>query len=177
MILQAALVLFFAALLGLSWLLRPRQRLDGGVRALLVAFALLGAWALWFGALAAPGLEPAVVRYLKPTVLYWTLGAILLVAPLAGGGYPVKALIGSYIVFTDREWRWINLGIALALLILGGVNIAVVLTGTESDWEGFKWGCMVNLVAVFLLRLTFRWLDAIVRIATHLRARARAPSP
>ena len=174
MIQDALVVLLVAGLCGLAWLLRPRQRMETGVRLLLAAFALLGAWSLWFGVLAPPGAEPAPFRFYKPTILYWTLAAILVAAPLRGWGYPIKAVIGTYIVFSDREWKWINRGFAAAFTILGGVNLFIALTANESDWEGFKWGCMVNLVAVFLLRLTYRWLDAAVRIGAYLLVKLRA---
>jgi intracellular septation protein len=168
-----ALAVAAAAAIALSWFWRPRQAMDRGVRVLLACYAVLGLWALWFG-LFAVGREPAAFAHWKPTVLYWLLSAVLLAAPPLGWGYPVKAVFGTYFIFSAREWRWINISFAVLCAILGSGNLVIALAYTQDDWEGFKWSCMVNLVAVFLLRLAFVWLDASVRIGAHLHARAKA---
>ena len=100
-----------------AWLWRPRQAASPGAWILLVAFGALGAWALWFGLYAHSG-EPADFAFWKPTVLYWTLAAIMIVAPLLGWGYPVKIILGTYFALSNREWRWINRGFATVYAIL-----------------------------------------------------------
>ncbi len=151
--------------------------MERGVRILLAAYAVLGAAALWFGLYAGPGHEPVLFLYWKPTVMYWTLSAIMLVAPLFGWGYPVKAVFGTYFVFTSKEWRWINLCFALACAALGTLNLVIVFAHTKDDWEGFKFSCMVNVAAVFLMRLAFVWVDAAARIVSDLYRRAKAHVP
>ena len=148
-----------------------------GVGMLLVAYVLLGGWALWFGLYAAPGQEPAAFAFWKPTVMYWVLSVILLTAPALRWGYPVKALIGTFFAFSDREWRWINLGFAALCAILGGVNLFIAFTASRGEWEGFKFGCLVNVLGVLLLRLNFVWLDTLVRIGAYLYGRAKALFP
>ena len=101
----------------------------------------------------------------------------LVVAPLAGWGYPVKAILGTYFVFANREWRWINLSFALGCAILGGVNLVIAFGHTRDDWNGFKWSCMVNVVAVFILRVTFVWVDIAARIGKSLQKRSKAQVP
>jgi intracellular septation protein A len=168
-----AILACVAGALLLAWLARPRRAVGGAARALIVAYALLGAWALWFGAIS-PGGEPEQFRYWKPTILYWTLAAILVLGGRMGWDYPVKILIGTYFVFSDREWKWMNRAFVLAFVILGGLNLRIAFTGSESEWDGFKWACMVNLIAVSLLRFTFLWLDTLFRIAKYVHGRARA---
>jgi intracellular septation protein len=163
-----------AAALMISWLWRPRQAMEPGIGILLFFYAVLGAWALWFGLYSAPGREPAAFLFWKPTVLYWMLSAVLIVAPALGWGYPVKAIVGTYFVFSNREWRWINLGFAVLCALLGGLNLVIAFGYSKDDWDGFKWSCMVNLVALFMLRLTFVWLDTMVRFAMYVHARAKA---
>jgi hypothetical protein len=58
----------------------PGHRL--GRLAAALAFGALGAWALWFGLYAHPG-EPRDSKFWKPTVLYWTLAAIMIVCAVA----------------------------------------------------------------------------------------------
>jgi intracellular septation protein len=171
-----ALTALIAGALALAWRWRPLRALDQGVRVLLGLYALLGAWALLF-AQFAPGHEPLAFVWYKPTVLYWALAALLIVAPPLGWGYPVQAIFGTYFVFTGREWRWINLAIAVAALVLGGLNLAIVFYHTQDDWEGYKWSCMVNVIAVFILRVTFVWVDLVARVIKHLHARTRPQSP
>jgi intracellular septation protein len=167
------LTLVLGAAFLVSWLWRPRQALSPGVLMLLICYALLGGWALWFGLYAPPGQEPAGFLLWKPTVMYWVLAAILVAAPSLGWGYPAKAIIGTYFVFSNTEWRWINLCLAVACVLLGFLNLLAAFTSSTGEWEGIKWACLVNLVAIFLLRLTFLWLDTMVRAAVQLYGRAR----
>lgn len=162
-----------AALL-LAWRWRPRQPMAPGIRVLLLAYSMLGAWALFFGLYAPAGREPAVLLLCKPTLMYWVLSAVLFIAPMLGWGYPVKAVVGAYFVFSNREWRWLNLGFALLCGLLGAANLVIAFAYPPGDWEGFKFSCMVNLVAIVLLRLTFVWVDAAARIIQRLHARAKA---
>lgn len=163
-----------AAVLGLAWYWRPRQPLEPGVRFLLATYVVLGAWALWFGLYALPGAEPAALLLIKPTVMYWVLAATLFAAPALGWGYPVKAVFGTYFVFSTTEWRWINRGFALFCAVLGAINLVLATGYSRGDWEGFKFSCMVNVLAVFLLRVVFVWIDLLVLcvIALHVRLKA-----
>jgi len=175
--LAVALTALVAAALLISWLWRPRKPLERGVQVLLICYALLGAWALCFGLYLEPGREPAALVFCKPTLMYWVLSGVLIAAPSLGWGYPVKAVFGTYFVFSSREWHWINLCFAIFCALLGGLNLVLAFGYTKDDWEGFKWSCMVNVLAVFLLRLTFVWVEALVRLATYLHARAKALFP
>jgi intracellular septation protein len=170
----AALTLLAGAALGLAWIWRPRQPMAPGVRILLVCYAVLGAWALWFGLYAEPGQEPAALKFWKPTVLYWVLSGVLILAPSRGWGYPAKAVFGTYFVFSNREWHWINLGFAIFCAGLGVLNLIVAFGYTRDDWDGFRFSCMMNLLALLLLRLAFVWIDLAVRVAIHLYGRAKA---
>jgi intracellular septation protein len=165
-----------AALL-LAWFWRPRQPVAPGIWLLLGCYAALGAWALWFGLYARPGQEPAALQAWKPTLLYGVLAAVLVIAPLRGWGYPARAVIGAYFVFSNREWHWINLGLAVFCAALGLLNLVVAYGYTRDDWDGFRFSCMMNLLAVLLLRLAFVWTDLLVRVAVHLYGRARARLP
>lgn len=177
MIAAALLTVLIAAAGGLAWYWRPPAAADPSARAVVVVFAVLGAWALWFGLWAAPGSEPELVALLRPTILYALLAGVLVAAPLFGWDYPVKLVFGSYFVFANREWRWINLVFALACVILGIFNLVIAFGHTRDDWNGFKWSCMVNVVAVFILRVTFVWVDLAARILRRLQTRSRKPVP
>jgi len=168
------LTMLVAAAFLIAWIWRPRQAMEPGDRLLLICYALLGGWALWFALYSAPGQEPAALRVWKPTVMYWALTVILMVAPALGWGYPAKAIVGTYFAFSNKEWRWINRALAALCAVLGSFNLFMAFTASEGDWEGFKFSCMVNLLAILLLRATFLWLDTMVRMAKYVHGRAKA---
>jgi intracellular septation protein len=157
----------------IAWLWRPRQAASPSAWILLIAFGALGAWALWFGLYAHAG-EPAGFAFWKPTVLYWTVAAILIVAPLLGWGYPAKIILGTYFALSNREWRWINRGFATVYTILGGANLVVASEASNGDWVGFKYSCMMNLLIMVLFRLNFVWLPILADVSIHLYRRTTA---
>ena len=157
----------------IAWLWRPRQAAGPSAWILLIAFGALGAWALWFGLYAHPG-EPASFAVWRPTVLYWTLAGIMIMGPLLGWGYPVKIILGTYFALSNREWRWINLGLATVYTILGGANLVVASEASNGDWVGFKYSCMMNLLIMVLFRLNFVWLPILADVSIHLYRRTTA---
>jgi intracellular septation protein A len=172
-----AVTLLICAAFLVSWLWRPRQATEPGVRLLIIAYALLGAWALWSGLYAAPGQESAEFRFLKPTVLYWTLAIILIVAPLLGWGYPVKAIFGTYFAFSKKQWRWMNQGFAALCTVLGGVNLLVAFNAAEGNWVGHKFSTLFVLLFLVLFRMSFIWVPTLVIISVKLYHRAKALFP
>jgi intracellular septation protein A len=167
-----ATVLWAVPLL-IAWLWRPRRPASRSALILLVCFGALGAWALWFGLYAHSG-EPAGFDFFKPTVLYWTLAAIMMVAPLLGWGYPVKFIFGTYFALSNREWRWLNGGFATVYIILGALNLVVASKASYKDWDGFKFACMTNLLIIVLLRLNFVWLPILADVCIYLYRRGTA---
>ncbi len=155
----------------IAWIWRPRQGMSPSAWALLIAFAALGAWALWFGLYARAG-EPAGLLLWKPTILYWTLAAIMIIVPLLGGGYPVKIILGTYFALSSREWRWINIGFAAVYTLIGGASRLVASEASYKDWVGFKYACMMNLLIIILFRLNFVWLPILAEVSIYLYRRA-----
>lgn len=159
--------------LGIAWLWRPRQALSSSAWMLLVAFSVLGAWTLWFGLYAQPG-EPAGFEHWRPTVLYWTLAAVVIVTPRLGGDYPVKIIIGTYFALSTREWRWLNRAFAIVYMVLGGANLWVASDASHNDWVGFKFACQMNLLIIVVFRLNFVLLPLLGDVSVHLYRRAMA---
>jgi intracellular septation protein A len=156
-----------------AWIWRPRPGPGPAAILLLIAYGALGAWALWFGVYGHSG-EPAGLQVWKPTVMYWALAVILYSSPLLGGGYPVKIIVGAYFAFSNREWRWINFGVATMYAVLGGVNLIVAAEASYKEWVGFKYACMMNLLIIILFRLNFVQLPILADVCIHLYRRTTA---
>ena len=70
-----AVTILWASLLLIAWRWRPPQAASPSAWVLLIAFGALGATALWFDFRGHP--EPAGFDFWKPTVVYWTLAALM----------------------------------------------------------------------------------------------------
>jgi len=158
----------------LAWIWRPRATLKPAVWMLLIAYGVLGGWALWFGLFAPPDQEPAAFQYWKPTILYWSLSSILIAAPLLGFGEPVKIILGTYFAFSTKEWRLLNRVFAGLFAALGSINLLVAFTSTEGYWTGFKYSCSVLILFIILFRLSFVWIETMGRMAAYLYGRLKA---
>ena len=61
--------------------------------------------------------------------------------------------------------------------MLGAINLVIAAGYSRDDWEGFKLSCMVNVLAVFMLRIVFVWIDTLVRCVIALFARVKSLLP
>lgn len=177
MTLAIAITFLIGAALFVSWLWRPRKAVEPEVWMLLIAYALLGGWALWFELYSTPDQVPSEFMFWKPTVMYWTLAIILIVAPLLGWGYPVKAIFGTFFVFPNNGWRWMNRGLAALCTVLGGVNLLVAFNTAERNWVGHKFSTLIILVFLILFRLNFVWSPTLASVAVNLYRRVKAFFP
>jgi intracellular septation protein len=166
-----------AVALALAWYWRPRHPVAPGVWILLGCYAGLGAVVLWFGLRGQAAPESAAFLIWKPTLLYGIVAAVLVIAPLRGWGHPAKAVIGAYFVFSDREWHWINVALAVLCVTLGILNVVAAYGYTPDVWNGLRFSCMMNLLALLMLRMAFVWMDLLVRIGAHLFGRAHSLLP
>jgi len=175
--LAAATAALAVAALVLAWCWRPRHPVAPGIWILLACYGVLGAGALWLGLRAQPEPESMTLQMWKPTLLYGVLAGVLIYSPLRGWGYPAKAVIGAYFVFSNREWHWINTALAVLCAALGILNIVIAYGYTQDEWNGFRFSCMMNLLALLLLRMAFVWMDLVVRVVVHLYTRTRSRVP
>jgi intracellular septation protein len=154
-----------ALVLALAWWWRPRGAASPAAWIMLLTFMVLGGVALWFVQTGTPQADYPAFLHWKPTVVYWSMSAIFLGAAFLHWDYPVKWVIGSSLPLASREWRWLNMMLALLYLLLGGVNLLLVYTVEESNWVGFKESCYMNIIMIFLVRINFVWLPLLKNIA------------
>jgi intracellular septation protein len=158
----------------LSWHWRARHKAERWVWIMLITFAIFGSWALWYGVYAEPGLEPVGYMFWKPTIIYWTLTLIMIVSPLLGWGYPVKAIFGTFFTLTNKQWRMMNRAFAALYALLGIMNLFFAFNTSEDAWIGFKYACFMNFMFLILFRINFVWYPTLIEEAIRLYGRIKA---
>ncbi len=157
--------ILLALALALAWWWRPRGTASPAAWIMLLTFMVLGGVAFWFVREGIPQENYPGFMHWKPTVVYWSMSAIFLGASFLHWDYPVKWVIGSSLPLASREWRWLNMMLALLYLLLGGVNLLLVYTVEEANWVGFKESCYMNIIMIFLVRINFVWLPILKNVA------------
>jgi intracellular septation protein len=74
---------------------------------------------------------------LKPTILFWILGASLIASHLAGKNL-LRMSLGAELKLDNKTWGSLNLAWGIFFLIMGGVNLFVALNFSEEVWVKFK---------------------------------------
>ena len=121
----------------------------------------VGAMGALFGGLTLLFNDPRILK-VKPTVLNFTLGAILL-GGLAFRKNPIKALFGESLVLPDEAWRKLMLRFGLFYWALAILNEVVWRTQSESTWVLFRsFGLQVLTIAFALTQvpLLMRYMKA-----------------
>jgi intracellular septation protein len=88
---------------------------------------------------------------LKPTILYWTLGVILLAGQAVMGKLPMKSLMGSQIELPDVAWRTMGWSWAAFFAAMGAVNLWVAFNYDENTWVNFKLFGGMGLMVLFIV--------------------------
>lgn len=87
----------------------------------------------------------------KPTVLYWLMGAALLIGPLLFKRNFVKSMMGAQLELPDSAWRSLNWAWAGFLAFMGLLNLWVAYTYSTDTWVNFKLFGGMGLMLVFVL--------------------------
>jgi intracellular septation protein len=121
----------------------------------------VGAMGALFGGLTLLFNDPRILK-VKPTVLNFTLGAILL-----GGLFlrknPIKALLGEALALPDEAWRKLMLRFGLFYWALAALNEIVWRTQSEANWVLFRSFGLQALTIAFALTqvpLLMRYMKA-----------------
>jgi intracellular septation protein len=87
---------------------------------------------------------------MKPTIVQLIFAAVLL-AGLALGRTPLKAVMGKALDMDDDGWRKLSLRYALFFVAMAALNEVVWRTQSESFWVSFKVFGLVALTVAFTL--------------------------
>jgi len=91
----------------------------------------------------------------KPTVLYWVMGASLLVGQLVFGKNGIKSLMGAQMTLPDSVWRTVNFSWVGFFTVMGVINLWVAYNFSTSTWVNFKLFGSMGLMLLFILAQAF----------------------
>lgn len=87
----------------------------------------------------------------KPTVLYWLMGAALVVGQLFFRKNLIRSLMGGQMELPEAAWRTMNWSWTGFFLVMGVVNLWVAYTFSTDAWVNFKLFGGIGLMAVFVI--------------------------
>jgi intracellular septation protein len=87
----------------------------------------------------------------KPTVLYWVMGAILLVGQVLFRKNLLKSLMGSQLELPDAAWRVVNWSWIAFFAAMGAINLWVAFNYDLDTWVNFKLFGGMGLMLLFVL--------------------------
>ncbi|OQW70699.1 MAG: septation protein A [Methylotenera sp.] len=90
----------------------------------------------------------------KPTVLYWLLAAVLLIANAFFKKNFIQQMMGKMLNAPKPVWDKLNLAWVVFLVILGFVNLYVAFNYSENAWVNFKLFGVTSIMFLFIIGQT-----------------------
>ena len=146
-VLLATVVVIVATLAQIVWLKLRGRKVDLMLWISLGLVTALGSATIYFH-------SENFIKW-KPTVLYWVMGASLLVGQLAFGKNGVKSLMGAQMSLPDPVWRKVNFSWVGFFAIMGVINLWVAFNFSTGAWVNFKLFGSMGLMLLFILAQAF----------------------
>ena len=146
-VLLATVVVIIATLAQIVWLKLRGQKVDLMLWVSLALVTLLGSATIYFH-------SENFIKW-KPTVLYWVMGASLLVGQLVFGKNGIKSLMGAQMTLPDSVWRSVNFSWVVFFTVMGVINLWVAYNFSTSTWVNFKLFGSMGLMLLFILAQAF----------------------
>ena len=146
-VLLATVVVIVATLLQILWLKARGRKVDTMLWVSLGLVTALGSATIYFH-------SENFIKW-KPTVLYWVMGASLLVGQLVFRKNGIKSLMGAQMSLSDAVWRKVNFSWVAFFAAMGFVNLWVAFNFSTSTWVNFKLFGSMGLMLVFILGQAF----------------------
>lgn len=129
-VLLATLVVILATLAQVLVLKLRGRKIDTMLWVSLVLVVVLGGLTIWFH-------NDTFIKW-KPSVLYWTMGTALWLAPLLAGKNLLKLLLGEQLQLPDRIWHRLNFAWVAFFAGMGLLNLWVAYSFSTDTWVSFK---------------------------------------
>lgn len=85
---------------------------------------------------------------LKPTILFWIIGASMLVGQMLGKN-GIKLMLSKEISLSSSLWKSLNVAWASFFIVMGGLNLFVAMNFSEYIWVKFKVFGSLGLTIIF----------------------------
>lgn len=141
--LLATVVVVVATLGQVLWLKAKGRKVDTMLWVSLGLVTLLGGATVYFH-------SEAFIKW-KPTVLYWVMGAALLIGQVLFKKNGIQALMGAQMTLPAEVWGRVNLSWVAFFTAMGVINLWVAYTFSTSVWVNFKLFGGIGLMLVFVL--------------------------
>jgi len=140
-VILATLVVIAATLTQVAVLKLMRRKVDTILWVSLVLVVVLGGLTIWFH-------NKTFIKW-KPSLLYWTMGVALWLAPLVAGKNLLRLLLGEQLQLPARVWHRLNFAWVAFFAVMGLLNIWVAYSFSDDTWVTFKVFGTVGLMLVF----------------------------
>ena len=142
-VLLATVVVIVATLAQILWLKARGKKVDTMLWVSLGLVTLLGGATIYFH-------SESFIKW-KPTVLYWVMGAALLIGQLVFKKNGIKSLMGTQMTLPDPAWRTVNFSWVGFFAAMGFLNLWVAFNFPTSIWVNFKLFGGLGLMLLFIL--------------------------
>jgi len=141
-VLLATVVVIVATLGQILWLKIAGKKVDTMLWVSLGLVTLLGGATIYFH-------SESFIKW-KPTVLYWVMGAALLIGQLVFKKNGIKSMMGAQMSLPDAVWQRVNLSWVGFFAVMGVLNLWVAFNFSTSTWVNFKLFGGIGLMFVFV---------------------------
>lgn len=142
-VLLATVVVIVATLAQILWLKARGRKVDTMLWISLGLVTALGGATIYFH-------SESFIKW-KPTVLYWVMGASLLLGQLIFKKNGIKSLMGAQMTLPDTVWRSVNFSWVGFFAVMGCLNLWVAFNFPTSTWVNFKLFGGMGLMLVFVV--------------------------
>ena len=142
-VLLATVVVIVATLAQILWIKARGRKVDTMLWISLALVTLLGSATIYFH-------SESFIKW-KPTVLYWVMGASLLIGQLVFKKNGIKSLMGAQMSLPDAIWRKVNFSWVVFFALMGVINLWVAFNFSTSAWVNFKLFGGMGLMLVFVV--------------------------
>ena len=142
-VLLATVVVIVATLAQILWLKARGKKVDTMLWVSLGLVTVLGGATIYFH-------SESFIKW-KPTVLYWVMGAALLIGQLVFKKNGIKSLMGTQMTLPDPAWRTVNFSWVGFFAAMGFLNLWVAFNFPTSIWVNFKLFGGLGLMLLFIL--------------------------
>lgn len=141
--LLATVVVIVATLAQVLWLKAHGRPVDTMLWVSLGLVTALGSATVYFH-------SESFIKW-KPTVLYWVMGASLLLGQLIFKKNGIKSVMGAQMSLPEPVWRNVNFSWIGFFTLMGFLNLWVAFNFPTSTWVNFKLFGGMGLMLLFVL--------------------------